>query len=89
MASVTLSRRLPTCHDAAMKSVNRPSSVGVVGLAYVGLPLVVAPAEAGVDVVAVDNDASKVERLSRGESYIEDVDASSLLAVRDRIRATT
>ena len=38
---------LAICHDAAMKSVERPSTIGVVGLGYVGLPLVVALVEAG------------------------------------------
>jgi UDP-N-acetyl-D-glucosamine dehydrogenase len=65
------------------------STVGVVGLGYVGLPLVVALAEAGLDVVAVDNDPSKVDTLRRGESYIEDVPASLLQTVRERIRPTT
>ena len=47
--------------------------VGVIGLGYVGLPLAVAFAEAGCDVVGVDNDAARVERLRRSESDIEDV----------------
>jgi UDP-N-acetyl-D-glucosamine dehydrogenase len=66
-----------------------PTSVGVVGLGYVGLPLVVALAQAGVDVVAVDSDASKIESVRRSESYIEDVPSSALRALRDRIQATT
>jgi len=65
------------------------SRVGVVGLGYVGLPLVVALAEAGLDVVALDNDASKVDSLRRGESYVEDVPTGALRAVRERIQPTT
>ncbi len=65
------------------------STVGVVGLGYVGLPLVVALAEAGVDVVAVDNDPAKIEALRRGESYIEDVSSQVLAGLRDRIAPTT
>lgn len=65
------------------------SRVGVVGLGYVGLPLVVALAEAGLEVVALDNDASKVDSLRRGESYVEDVPAGALRAVRERIQPTT
>ena len=72
-----------------MERREQPSTVGVVGLGYVGLPLVVALAEAGIDVVALDKDASKVEALRRGESYIEDVPASSLRTARDRIAPTT
>jgi UDP-N-acetyl-D-glucosamine dehydrogenase len=70
-------------------SANTFSTVGVVGLGYVGLPLVVALAESGIDVVALDNDTSKVDALKRGESYIEDVPSTALRAVRDRIRPTT
>jgi UDP-N-acetyl-D-glucosamine dehydrogenase len=65
------------------------STVGVVGLGYVGLPLVVALAEAGIDVVAVDVDASKVDALRRRESYVEDVPSSVLELVRERVRPTT
>jgi UDP-N-acetyl-D-glucosamine dehydrogenase len=65
------------------------STVGVVGLGYVGLPLVVALAQAGVDVVAVDSDVSKIEALRRGESYIEDVSSQVLAPLRDRIAPTT
>jgi UDP-N-acetyl-D-glucosamine dehydrogenase len=71
--------------------MNKPESitVGIVGLGYVGLPLVVALAEAGIDVVAVDVDASKVDALRRRESYVEDVPSSVLELVRERVRPTT
>ena len=42
--------------------------VGIVGLGYVGLPLAVAFAEAGCEVVGVDTDPARVERLRRSES---------------------
>jgi UDP-N-acetyl-D-glucosamine dehydrogenase len=63
--------------------------VGIMGLGYVGLPLVVAFAEQGHDVVGVDVDARKVEALSRGESYIEDIDSARLQAVAPRLEVTT
>ena len=47
--------------------------VGIIGLGYVGLPLAVAFAEAGCEVVGVDADARRVERLRRSESDVEDV----------------
>ena len=72
-----------------MEQGDPSGSVGVVGLGYVGLPLVVALAQAGMEVVAVDNDVSKIEALRRGESYIEDVPSEALEALRDRIRVTT
>jgi UDP-N-acetyl-D-glucosamine dehydrogenase len=64
-------------------------SVGVIGLGYVGLPLVVAFAEAGVDVIAVDVDDRKIQAIRAGQSYIEDIPSSRLAAVRDRIEATS
>ena len=49
------------------------TTVGVIGLGYVGLPLAVAFAQEGCDVVALDVDPRKVEAIAAGESYIEDV----------------
>src|SRR5436305_5821900 len=64
-------------------------SVGVIGLGYVGLPLVVAFAEAGQDVVGVDLDPRKVAAIKDGESYIEDISSERLQAVLPRIQATS
>ena len=64
-------------------------SIGVVGLGYVGLPLVVAFAEAGEDVIAVDIDQRKIDSLRAGESYVEDIPSEQLRAVLPRIQATT
>jgi len=63
--------------------------VGVVGFGYVGLPLGVAFAEAGHEVVGLDADARKVERLNAGTSHVEDVTSERLAALGDRLRATT
>ena len=62
--------------------------IGIVGLGYVGLPLAVAFAEAGHDVVGLDADSRKLESLKRGESYIEDIPDSSLAQLRERIHPT-
>jgi UDP-N-acetyl-D-glucosamine dehydrogenase len=64
-------------------------SIGVVGLGYVGLPLVVAFAEAGEDVIAVDIDQRKVDALTAGDSYVEDIPSDKLRAVLPRVQATT
>jgi UDP-N-acetyl-D-glucosamine dehydrogenase len=63
--------------------------IGIVGLGYVGLPLAVAFAEAGHEVVGLDADARKVEALSAGRSYIEDIPDAVLAPLRDRLRATS
>jgi len=65
------------------------TSVGVVGLGYVGLPLAVAFAEEGVDVVGVDYEPRLVAAIEAGESHIEDIPSERLRAVADRISATT
>jgi UDP-N-acetyl-D-glucosamine dehydrogenase len=63
--------------------------VGIVGLGYVGLPLAVAFAEAGCDVVGVDVDAGKVNGLRDGRSHIEDIPGERLAAVLDRCTFST
>lgn len=62
--------------------------VGIVGLGYVGLPLAVAFAEAGRQVIGLDTDPRKVEAINRAESYIEDIPSSSLEAAGSLFRAT-
>jgi UDP-N-acetyl-D-glucosamine dehydrogenase len=64
-------------------------SVGIVGLGYVGLPLAMEFAEAGIDIVGVDVDAQKVAGLSAGRSHIEDVGDARLAAALGRCRFTT
>jgi UDP-N-acetyl-D-glucosamine dehydrogenase len=64
-------------------------TVGVIGLGYVGLPLAVAFAQEGCDVIAVDSDARKVAAIEAGESYIEDVPSAVLGQVAERIHAST
>src|SRR6188768_240138 len=63
--------------------------IGIIGLGYVGLPLAVAFAESGHEVVALDADTRKVESLERGESYIEDIPSSALAPLGERLRPTT
>jgi UDP-N-acetyl-D-glucosamine dehydrogenase len=63
--------------------------VGVIGLGYVGLPLAIAFAEAGCDVMGVDTDARKTTALAQGRSYIEDVPSDRIAEVLPRLRATT
>ena len=73
------------------KIENRQARVGVVGLGYVGLPLVVAFAEQGFQVVGVDVDSRKVASLQRGESYVEDIPSATLapLVADGRFQAST
>ena len=65
------------------------ATVGIIGLGYVGLPLAVAFAQEGCEVIAVDVDARKIEAIEAGESYIEDVSSEELRSVADRLHAST
>jgi UDP-N-acetyl-D-glucosamine dehydrogenase len=60
------------------KIVSKQSLVGVIGLGYVGLPLVEAYLRSGMPVTGFDTDAAKVEKLNRGESYIGHVPKSTI-----------
>lgn len=64
-------------------------TIAIIGLGYVGLPLAVAFAEAGDDVIGLDADARKVAAIAAGESYVEDIPSRRLAAVSQRIVATT
>ncbi len=69
----------------------RQARVGVIGLGYVGLPLVVEFARAGFDVTGFDVDASKTDQINAGKSYIPDVADADLAAwvKAGTLRATT
>ena len=62
--------------------------LGIVGLGYVGLPLALAFAEAGNEVVGLDTDSGKLDDLRAGRSYIEDVDDAELRACAARLHPT-
>jgi len=57
---------------------DRTATVGVIGLGYVGLPLAVEFARAGLKVVGYDVSERVVSLLNRGESHIQDVDAAEV-----------
>ncbi len=65
------------------------ATVGIIGLGYVGLPLAVAFAQEGCEVIAVDVDQRKVAAIEAGDSYIEDVSSEQLRGVAGRIHSTT
>ncbi|MBY0436802.1 MAG: nucleotide sugar dehydrogenase [Burkholderiales bacterium] len=68
----------------------RDAKVAVIGLGYVGLPLVLRFAEVGFPVIGVDIDADKVTKLEAGESYIEHIPAAAVRSlVAKGFRATT
>ena len=65
--------------------------IGIIGLGYVGLPLVIQFAKSGAQVLGIDVDEAKVNALNAGESYIKHIPAAEVQAQRDagQIEATT
>jgi UDP-N-acetyl-D-glucosamine dehydrogenase len=70
---------------------DKNARVGIVGLGYVGLPLAVEFAEAGYDVIGLDVNQDKVDRLNCGESYIPDIPTTRVapLVSAGKLKATT
>lgn len=60
------------------KLKNKTAVIGIVGLGYVGLPLAVAFADAGLNVLGFDNQQKRVDLVNKGQSYIVDVSSESL-----------
>ena len=69
---------------------NKSAVIGIVGLGYVGLPLMLRYTEVGYKVLGLDIDPGKVEMLNQGKSYIEHISSSVIAsAVTKGFEATT
>ncbi len=70
---------------------NREAKVGIVGLGYVGLPLMQTFCGAGFTCIGLDVDPEKVEQLNQGKSYIKHIPSEHVMAMvkEKRFRATT
>ncbi|MGO9395644.1 MAG: nucleotide sugar dehydrogenase [Desulfobaccales bacterium] len=64
--------------DLLAKIRDKQALVGIIGLGYVGLPLVLRFCQAGFRVLGFDTDDRKVEALNRGESYIMHIPSARL-----------
>jgi UDP-N-acetyl-D-glucosamine dehydrogenase len=90
-ASRVLAPETPELDSLQERIASRTAKVGLFGLGYAGLPLAVAFAEAGFDVVGIDLQDARVDALNRGESYIGDIPAERVasLVAANTFRATT
>ena len=68
--------------DALLDRIRtKRARAGVIGLGYVGLPLAVEFARAGVATIGFDIDAERTEAIARGDSYVADVKSGDLRSV--------
>lgn len=68
---------------------DRSAVIGIIGLGYVGLPLMLRFTEAGYRVLGFDIDSSKVVHLNAGRSYIKHIPAAAILAARQNLLEAT
>ena len=66
------------------KFADQTAVIGIVGLGYVGLPLMLRYTDAGFRVLGFDIDTFKTGRLNAGESYIEHIPSGKIAAARQK-----
>jgi UDP-N-acetyl-D-glucosamine dehydrogenase len=69
-----------------MDVIAPPRRLAVLGQGYVGLPVTIRAVEAGYDVVGFDVDKSRIDRLKRAESFVDDVSGQDLRTALDTAR---
>ena len=67
------------------KIASNTEIVGIIGLGYVGLPLAVGFAQAGVKVIGFDKSQNKVDQINSGHNYIKDIRDAVLREVVENI----
>lgn len=84
-----LNRNTPL-EQLVSKLSDRSAVIGIVGLGYVGLPLMLRYSDVGFRVLGIDIDSEKVNKLNQGQSYIEHISAESIAsACKKGFEATT
>ena len=72
------------------KFADKSAKIGIVGLGYVGLPLMLRYVDIGYQVLGFDIDEEKVVKLNKGQSYIEHIPAEKIAeASKNLFEATT
>ncbi len=67
---------------------NKTALIGIIGLGYVGLPLLLSYIKAGYQVLGFDIDQDKIDKLQRGQTYIQHIPAAAIAAARHGFEAT-
>jgi UDP-N-acetyl-D-glucosamine dehydrogenase len=68
--------------DLIEKIKAKKAKIGVIGLGYVGLPLVIRFCEENFHVIGFDVDPIKVERLNKGQSYIKHIQSKRIMSLK-------
>lgn len=72
------------------KLESKQATIGIVGLGYVGLPLMIRYSEVGYNVLGFDVDVQKINMLNSGKSYIEHIHNSDIAqSIKSGFQATT
>ena len=81
---------MSTLEITLAKLKNKEAVIGIAGLGYVGLPLMLRYASVGCKVIGIDIDIAKVDLLNAGKSYIEHIASDSIAsACKSGFEATT
>ena len=76
-------------HNTIKKLKDKSAIIGIVGLGYVGLPLLLRFVEAGYQVLGIDIDQEKIDKLNQGQTYIKHVPAKSIKSALHGFSVTT
>src|SRR4051812_8287030 len=71
-------------NELVRKMETRTATIGIIGLGYVGLPLILRYVEAGFKVLGFDIDQSKVDKLNSSQSYIGHIAAERIKEARQK-----
>ena len=72
-----------------MERINNKSAIiSIVGLGYVGLPLMLRFAEVGFKVLGIDVDRKKIDNINNGQSYIQHICSNKLSQLQHNLMAT-
>lgn len=87
---MTDKRGNPPMKNAENQPQLRMESVGILGLGYVGIPLAIAAARAGLKIIGFDIDQKRVDQLNSGQSPIKHITTQNISELREKgFEATT
>lgn len=76
-------------NNLVQKLNNKTALIAIVGLGYVGLPLLLRYTAVGYKVLGMDIDADKVNKLNQGQTYIAHISDEKIKEVKSRFEAST